>query len=46
MFVPRSKQGPGASIAKAVCEATKVGDGTPGSLGPVVSEAQYNKIQA
>ena len=45
MFVPRAKQDQAAAFAKAVVEQTKVGDGSPGSLGPVVSEAQFNKIQ-
>ncbi len=45
MFVPRRKQDEIAAMAKAVVETTRVGDGSPGSLGPVVSEAQYNKIQ-
>jgi len=45
MFVPRKKQNEIAAMVKAAMEATKIGDGTPGSIGPVVSEAQYNKIQ-
>ena len=45
MFVPRKKQDELAGLVKAAMEATKIGDGSPGSIGPVVSEAQYNKIQ-
>lgn len=45
MFVPRKKQDEIAGMVKAAMDATKIGDGTPGSIGPVVSEAQYNKIQ-
>jgi aldehyde dehydrogenase (NAD+) len=45
MFVPRKKQEEAMTIAKSVVQQTKVGDGTPGSLGPVVSEAQFDKIQ-
>jgi aldehyde dehydrogenase (NAD+) len=47
MFVPKSKHDQAAQIAKATAEKVKVGDpfadGT--QLGPVVSEAQFNKIQ-
>ena len=45
MFVPRKKQDEIAGMVKAAMEHTKVGDGSPGSIGPVVSEAQFNKIQ-
>jgi aldehyde dehydrogenase (NAD+) len=45
MFVPRKNQDEIAGLVKAAMEATKIGDGSPGSIGPVVSEAQYNKIQ-
>ena len=45
MFVPRKKQDEIAGLVKAAMEGTKIGDGSPGSIGPVVSEAQYNKIQ-
>lgn len=45
MLVPRKKQDEIAAMVKAAMEATKIGDGSPGSIGPVVSEAQYNKIQ-
>jgi aldehyde dehydrogenase (NAD+) len=48
MFVPRAKQADAITIAKAAAEKVKVGDpaaeGT--TIGPVVSEVQYNKIQA
>ena len=47
MFVPKAKHDQAAQIAKATAEKVKVGDpfaeGT--TMGPVVSEAQYNKIQ-
>lgn len=47
MFVPKGKHDEAVTIAKATAERAKVGDpfaeGT--TLGPVVSEAQYNKIQ-
>ena len=47
MFVPRAKQDQAIQIAKATAEKVKVGDpfadGT--TIGPVVSETQYNKIQ-
>ena len=47
MFVPKSMQDQAIAIAKATAEKVKVGDpfadGT--NLGPVVSEAQFNKIQ-
>ena len=45
MFVPRKKQDQAIAIAKATVEATHVGDGSPGSLGPVANVNQYNKIQ-
>ncbi len=45
MFVPRKKQDQIAGMVKAAMEATKIGDGSPGSIGPVVSETQFNKIQ-
>ncbi|MEJ0028452.1 MAG: aldehyde dehydrogenase family protein [Rhizomicrobium sp.] len=45
MFVPRRKQDEIAGLVKTAMENVKIGDGTPGSIGPVVSEAQYNKIQ-
>jgi aldehyde dehydrogenase (NAD+) len=47
MFVPRGKQDQAIQIAKATAEKVKVGDpfaeGT--TIGPVVSETQFNKIQ-
>ena len=45
MFVPRGKQDEMMAMAKEMVEGKKVGDASPGSLGPVVSEAQYEKIQ-
>jgi aldehyde dehydrogenase (NAD+) len=48
MLVPRELQAEALSVAKRTAEAHKVGDpkaeGT--ALGPVVSEVQFNKIQA
>jgi aldehyde dehydrogenase (NAD+) len=48
MFVPKAMHDEAAMIAKAAAEKAKVGDpfaeGT--TMGPVVSEVQYNKIQA
>ena len=48
MLVPRDKIGEAAEIAKAVAEATVVGDpqaeGT--QVGPLVSDQQWNKVQA
>jgi aldehyde dehydrogenase (NAD+) len=47
MFVPKAKHDEAAQIAKTAAEKVKVGDpfaeGT--AMGPVVSEAQFNKIQ-
>jgi aldehyde dehydrogenase (NAD+) len=47
MFVPRAKHDEACTIAKAAAEKSRVGDpfaeGT--TMGPVVSEVQYNKIQ-
>lgn len=46
MFVPRAKMAEAAAIAKAAAEGMTVGDPNGNSvLGPVVSEAQFNKIQ-
>ncbi|GGD19329.1 aldehyde dehydrogenase family protein [Pyruvatibacter mobilis] len=47
MFVPASKNDEAKAIAKAAAEQVKVGDPfTDGTtIGPVVSEVQYNKIQ-
>jgi aldehyde dehydrogenase (NAD+) len=48
MFVPRGKQDQAIEIAKGAAAKAKVGDpfaeGT--TMGPVVSEVQFNKIQA
>jgi aldehyde dehydrogenase (NAD+) len=47
MFVPRPKMEAAKAIAKAAAEGMTVGDPTGNSvLGPVVSEVQFNKIQA
>jgi aldehyde dehydrogenase (NAD+) len=47
MFVPKAKHDQAAQIAKETAEKVKVGDafaeGT--TMGPVVSETQFNKIQ-
>jgi aldehyde dehydrogenase (NAD+) len=47
MFVPKAKHDQAAQIAKGAAESVKVGDpfaeGT--TMGPVVSEVQFNKIQ-
>lgn len=47
MLVPQKLHDQAAEIAKAAAEAVKVGDphGEGTTIGPVVSEAQYNKIQ-
>ncbi len=50
MFVPKKSNDQAIAIAKATAEAVKVvapndPAGGPGSIGPVVSEAQFNKIQ-
>jgi len=47
MFVPRGKQNEAIAIAKATAEAVKVADpfAEGMNMGPVVSEAQFNKIQ-
>ncbi|OYX46593.1 MAG: aldehyde dehydrogenase family protein [Alphaproteobacteria bacterium 32-64-14] len=48
MFVPRAKNEEAKAIAKATAEAVKVQDpatAEKGAIGPVVSEAQWNKIQ-
>ncbi len=47
MFVPAAKQEQAAQIAKATAEKVKVGNPFDESttMGPVVSEAQFNKIQ-
>jgi aldehyde dehydrogenase (NAD+) len=51
MFVPKAKNDAAIAIAKATAEKVKVAppdspDSTPGTIGPVVSEVQFNKIQA
>jgi aldehyde dehydrogenase (NAD+) len=51
MFVPRRQNDSAIAIAKTAAEKVKVIDPTtadagPGTIGPVVSEAQFNKIQA
>ena len=48
MFVPRAKNDEAKAIAKATAESVKVQDpatAEKGAIGPVVSEAQWNKIQ-
>jgi aldehyde dehydrogenase (NAD+) len=47
MFVPRAKQDQAMAIAKATAEKVKVGDpfAEGVTMGPVVSEVQFNKIQ-
>jgi aldehyde dehydrogenase (NAD+) len=47
MFVQRGQHDQAAAIAKAVAEATKVGDPNAkgNTLGPVASEMQFQKIQ-
>ena len=47
MFVPTDRQEEVAAIAKAAAERVVVGhvDDTSTTIGPVVSEVQYNKIQ-
>ena len=48
MFIPRAKQDQAIAIAKTTAEGIKVGDpfAETTKMGPVVSETQYNKIQA
>jgi aldehyde dehydrogenase (NAD+) len=51
MFVPRSQNDAAIAVARAAAEKVKVidpktADAGPGTIGPVVSEVQYNKIQA
>jgi aldehyde dehydrogenase (NAD+) len=48
MFVPKAKHDEAAQIAKAAAEKVKVGDAFAEgvTMGPVVSEVQFNKIQA
>jgi aldehyde dehydrogenase (NAD+) len=48
MFIPRAKNEEAKAIAKATAEAVKVQEpktAEKGAIGPVVSEAQFNKIQ-
>ena len=47
MLVPEARQDEAKEIAKKAAETTKVGDpfGEDTSIGPVVSEVQFNKIQ-
>src|SRR5882724_2123798 len=50
MFIPRAKNDAAIAIAKATIEKVKVAppdsaESTPGTIGPVVSEVQFNKIQ-
>ena len=46
MLAPKSKMAEVVAIAKAAAEATTVGDPNGNAqMGPVVSEAQWNKIQ-
>ena len=48
MLVPMSRMDEAAAVAKAAAEKVKVGDPNAEDtmIGPVVSEVQYNKIQA
>ena len=48
MFVPRAKQDQAAAIAKEAAEKIKVGDpfADDTTMGPVVSQLQFDKIQA
>ncbi len=51
MFVPKAKNDQAIAIAKATVEKVKVAapdspESVPGVIGPVVSEVQFNKIQA
>lgn len=48
MFVPRAKQDEAKEVARATAESVKVQnpqEADKGAIGPVVSEAQFNKIQ-
>ena len=47
MFVPRAKQAQAVAAAKAVAERTQVADAMAEgmAMGPVVSQAQFDKIQ-
>lgn len=48
MLVPMSRMAEAAAIAKATAEQIKVGDPSDSAtqIGPLVSEAQFNKVQA
>ncbi|MBL6940124.1 MAG: aldehyde dehydrogenase family protein [Alphaproteobacteria bacterium] len=51
MFVPKAKNDQAIAIAKATADKVKVAppdspESVPGVIGPVVSEVQFNKIQA
>ena len=46
MLVPNARMAEVLAIAKAACEGTTVGDPASGAaIGPVISAAQWNKIQ-
>src|SRR5271168_3184348 len=46
MLVPRSNMAEAAAVAKQAAESTKVGDpSAKGSIGPLSSEAQFEKVQ-
>jgi aldehyde dehydrogenase (NAD+) len=48
MFVPRGKQEQAKAIARAAAETVKVQDpktGEKGAMGPLSSQAQFNKVQ-
>lgn len=47
MFVPRAKQAQAVAVARAVAERTQVADALAEgmAMGPVVSQAQFDKIQ-
>src|SRR5271168_4817628 len=46
MLVPRNKLDQASAVAKQAAESTKVGDpSAKGSIGPLASEAQFEKVQ-
>ena len=45
MLVPRARMADAIAAAKSAAEATKVGGGEGGAIGPVVSKTQFDKIQ-
>ena len=45
MLVPRARMDEAAEVAKSLVEGMSVGDPRECQLGPVVSQAQWNKIQ-